>query len=113
MEFLALGGNGDASESVRVVGVVGIGHVPGITKLWPKDQKPYIAEILKIPPASLTSKVVRMSFRITLLTLGGYLVYRFVPVPKMLKENAQPFIHNLLASVTSAKASSDFKYVLH
>ncbi|RZC37929.1 traB domain-containing protein [Asbolus verrucosus] len=101
---------GDASEPVRIVGVVGIGHVPGITKLWPKDQKALIGEILKVPPPSLTSKVVRLTFRISLLTFGGYLVYRFVPVPKMLKENAHVVVHKMLSSV---KGNTDFKYVLH
>jgi pheromone shutdown protein TraB len=101
---------GDASEPIRIVGVVGIGHVPGIIKLWPKDQKPFIAEIMSIPPPSLTSKVVRLTLRISLLTFGGYLVYRFVPVPKMLKENVHLVFHKLL---TNVKGNTEFKYVLH
>lgn len=89
---------------------MGIGHVPGIMKLWPNDQKPFIAAILKVPPPSLTSKVVRLTFRVTLLTFGGYLVYKFVPVPKMLKENSHLVIQRILMSV---KGSSNFKYALH
>jgi hypothetical protein len=84
--------------------------VPGIIKLWPKDQKPFIAEIMSIPPPSLTSKVVRLTLRISLLTFGGYLVYRFVPVPKMLKENVHLVFHKLL---TNVKGNTEFKYVLH
>ncbi|XP_044266692.1 traB domain-containing protein [Tribolium madens] len=103
-------GKEGGDEPIKIVGVVGIGHVPGITKLWPKDQKPFIAEILQVPPPSLTSKVVRLTFRVSLLTFGGYLVYKFVPVPKMLKENSHLVMQHIL---TSVKGNTNFKYALH
>lgn len=101
------GGGGD--ETVKIVGVLGIGHVPGVTKLWPNEQKGFIADIMKIPPPSLSSKMIKLGFRISLLTFGGYLVYRLVPVPKFLKENAHLFVHKVLSNV---KGGSEFKYTL-
>lgn len=69
-------------ESKRVVGVVGMGHIPGIIKRFPEVQTPYIPEIMTIPPQSLTSKIVRVSFRLSLLAFGGILIYRYVPGTK-------------------------------
>ncbi|CAH1980108.1 unnamed protein product [Acanthoscelides obtectus] len=70
------------TEPLRIVGVVGMGHVQGITKLWPHDQSRYVKDMMTIPPPTLTSKIVKYTFKTSLLVLGGYLVYRFVPIPK-------------------------------
>lgn len=67
------------------MGVVGIGHVAGIKELWDVDQSPYIAETMFIPPPSLSSKIFKVTFRISVFTLGGYLVYRYVPIPNIIK----------------------------
>lgn len=88
-------------EPLRVVGVVGIGHVVGISKLWPIDQRPYLADILIVPPPSLSSKIFRITFRLSLLSLGGYLVYRYVPVPKIVKETSTSFIEKLVSNFKS------------
>lgn len=89
----------DPAEKLRVVGVVGIGHVVGITKLWPVTQHQYLKDILTIPPPSLSSKVIRITFRVSLLTLGGYLVYRYVPVPKALKATCENLVQKVLVNV--------------
>lgn len=101
---------GDVSEPPTIVGVVGIGHVPGIIRCWPKDQRPFIPGILEIPPPSLTSRIIKLSFRISILGVGGYLVYRYIPIPRMLKENAQFFAQKLM---TNLKPKADFKYVVN
>lgn len=67
---------------MRVVGVVGIGHVPGIQKLWGQVQAPYIESIMLIPPPTLTSKLIRISFKLSLLSFGGFLIYKYVPGTK-------------------------------
>ncbi|KAJ8976884.1 hypothetical protein NQ317_016483 [Molorchus minor] len=85
-------GNADSSEPLKVVGVVGIGHVPGITRLWPHDQKTYLKDIVTVPPPSLTSKFIRYSYKVSLLAFGGYLIYRYVPVPKIVKEHVHVFV---------------------
>lgn len=79
--------------------VVGIGHCPGITKLWPVQQKQFIAEIMKIPPRSLSSKMVALSFKLSLIGLGGYLIYKYVPVPTGVKNHVHLFIEKVAGGV--------------
>ncbi|KAL8559166.1 hypothetical protein ACOMHN_048413 [Nucella lapillus] len=57
-----------------VVGVVGIGHVPGIIANWPKEQD--IKSIITIPSGSMLGKVVRWSIRASLLCVLSYGCYR-------------------------------------
>ncbi|CAH0557567.1 unnamed protein product [Brassicogethes aeneus] len=91
--------NIEHKEPLRVVGVVGIGHTPGIIKLWPKDQQGNIAEIMEIPPPSLTSVVVSYTYKMSMLTLGGYLIYRYVPIPKMVKSNVEAAVHKMISNI--------------
>ncbi|XP_048244639.1 traB domain-containing protein-like [Haliotis rufescens] len=61
-----------------VVGVVGIGHVPGIVANWSKEHN--IQEILIVPEASVVGRVIRWSVRASvlgLLTYGCYRLYRW------------------------------------
>lgn len=83
-----------------VVGVVGMGHVVGISRLWLKDQRPFLNNILIVPPPSLSSKIFRISFRLSLFTLGGFIVYRFVPIPKMVKETCQNGFEKIVSKIT-------------
>ncbi|CAG2175601.1 unnamed protein product [Oppiella nova] len=63
-----------------VVGVVGIGHVPGIVKKWGQVKDEDIAPLLKIPETSLTTKVVKKSIKYTVIGLAVWGCYRlFVP----------------------------------
>nr|CAI5833359.1 unnamed protein product [Callosobruchus analis] len=62
------------TEPLRIVGVVGMGHVQGIINLWPHDQSAYVNDMLTIPPPSLTSKVVKYTFKTSLLVFGGYMI---------------------------------------
>lgn len=86
-------------EPPTVVGVVGMGHVVGITRLWLKDQRPFVANILTIPPPSLSSKIFRITFRLSLLTLGGFVVYRFVPMPKMFRETCRNGFERIVSNI--------------
>lgn len=67
-------------EAIRVVGVVGMGHALGISRLFPHDQSMHLKEVTEIPPPTLTSKIVSFSFKATLLTMGGYFIYRRLPL---------------------------------
>ncbi|KAK4879232.1 hypothetical protein RN001_007378 [Aquatica leii] len=88
-------------EPGSVVGVVGIGHAVGISRLWSKDQRPYLANILTVPPPSLSSKIFKYTFKVSLLTLGGFIVYRFVPIPKMLRETCRSGFERIVSNIKS------------
>ncbi|XP_075065005.1 traB domain-containing protein isoform X1 [Mixophyes fleayi] len=53
-----------------VVGVVGMGHVPGIEMNWNSDVN--IQEIMSVPPPSTLSKVVTFAAKVTFFGLVGY-----------------------------------------
>ncbi|XP_019879854.1 traB domain-containing protein [Aethina tumida] len=90
--------NPNFKEPLKVVGVVGIGHMPGIVRLWPNDQSGKIEEIMHIPPPSLTSIAIRYTIRISLLSLGGYMIYKYVRVPKVVKTNLETAVHKFVSS---------------
>ncbi|XP_015784086.1 traB domain-containing protein [Tetranychus urticae] len=66
-----------------VVGVVGIGHVPGIKECWGKVTDADIPPLLKIPEKSLTSKIVEKSVKISVLSIMLWAGYRYL-APKSL-----------------------------
>ncbi|XP_056653546.1 traB domain-containing protein isoform X5 [Monodelphis domestica] len=57
-----------------VVGVVGMGHVPGIEKNWTTDLN--IQEIMSVPPPSISSKVSRFVVKAAFFGLMCYGFYR-------------------------------------
>ena len=62
-----------------VVGVVGIGHVPGIVQNWETVKPEDVAKVVVIPPMSTTERITRLGIRVsfTMLTLyTGYRVFR-------------------------------------
>lgn len=62
-----------------VVGVVGIGHVPGIKERWGKVKDEDIPAILHIPESSNTSKIIRKCLRFSVYGLGLYGIYKILP----------------------------------
>ncbi|XP_030863217.2 traB domain-containing protein isoform X1 [Gorilla gorilla gorilla] len=56
-----------------VVGVVGMGHVPGIEKNWSTDLN--IQEIMTVPPPSVSSRVSRLAVKAAFFGLLGYSLY--------------------------------------
>ncbi|KAF0883145.1 TRABD protein, partial [Crocuta crocuta] len=56
-----------------VVGVVGMGHVPGIEKNWTTDLN--IQEIMTAPPPSISGRVSRLAVKAAFLGLLGYGLY--------------------------------------
>jgi len=85
----ALGPDGQKLEGFNpptVVGVVGIGHMPGIIKHWGKVTKEQVKEVVKVDPPSVMSRVFR--FTVKTAFYGGclYGAYRVCrgPVSRML-----------------------------
>nr|XP_020037059.1 traB domain-containing protein isoform X3 [Castor canadensis] len=56
-----------------VVGVVGMGHVPGIEKNWRTDLN--IQEIMTVPPPSISGRVSRLAVKAVFFGLLGYGLY--------------------------------------
>ena len=68
-------------ESSVVVGVVGIGHVPGIVQNWETVQPEDVAKVLVIPPMSKTERLTRIVIRTTFLGLTLYTGYKLLKGP--------------------------------
>ncbi|XP_073951569.1 traB domain-containing protein-like [Choristoneura fumiferana] len=66
-------------EPCRIVGVVGIGHVAGIVEHWGKVRPHDIPPLLKIPPESLSTRIIRVSVRVACVGAVVYGCYRLLP----------------------------------
>lgn len=64
----------------NVVGVVGIGHTPGIKQLWGKVNSSEIPKISTIPPASRSNRIAKATIKYGTLTLIGYGLFRIYRV---------------------------------
>uniref|UniRef100_UPI00398EACBE traB domain-containing protein isoform X2 n=1 Tax=Pristiophorus japonicus TaxID=55135 RepID=UPI00398EACBE len=71
---LALGPEPSQQMPSIVVGVVGMGHVPGIEKNW--NNLLNIQELMSVPPPSLATKVFKFAVKTTVMGLMGYGCYR-------------------------------------
>jgi hypothetical protein len=83
---------------VRVVGVVGIGHVPGIVQHWGKVTAGDIPPIMQVPPPSLTSRVLKLTLKASLCGLVVWGVSRIVSksMPSSIdtiRTSVQGFLH--------------------
>ncbi|KAK6176843.1 hypothetical protein SNE40_015068 [Patella caerulea] len=59
-----------------VVGVVGIGHVPGIVANWSKEQN--IQDIITIPQPSTLSRIIKITVKISFFGLVTWGCYRII-----------------------------------
>ncbi|XP_042231704.1 uncharacterized protein LOC121872737 isoform X3 [Homarus americanus] len=82
-----------------VVGVVGIGHVPGIVNHWGKVTDADIAPIMKIPPPSLSNTILKMTFKISMYGLLGYGVYKCLP--SSAKSTLNSSVQSAISSVSN------------
>ena len=80
-----------------VVGVVGIGHVEGISKNFGKVKDSDISPIMTNPPPSIMSIILVKGFKYTTLCILGYGIYRYL-VPNYVKSLAHS---SLVASIIS------------
>ncbi|KAG7299725.1 hypothetical protein JYU34_016724 [Plutella xylostella] len=67
------------NEPCRIVGVVGIGHVSGIVENWGKISAHDIPPLLKVPPPSLSTRVIRVSVRAACVGALLYAGYKLWP----------------------------------
>ncbi|KZC11409.1 TraB domain-containing protein, partial [Dufourea novaeangliae] len=66
---------------LRIVGIVGIGHIAGITKHWGKVKSSDIAPIMRVPPQSLSTKILKFTIKVSLLSAVIYAGYKILPMP--------------------------------
>lgn len=69
-------GNHAHIQPLKVVGVVGIGHAAGIAENWGKVRPEDIPTILKIPPTSLGTRVLKIGIKYGLIGCTLYAVYK-------------------------------------
>jgi len=60
-----------------IVGVVGMGHVPGIIKNWGRTTEEQICDIVSIPETTRTSRIMGKLVKLSCYGLMAYGVYRF------------------------------------
>ena len=63
-------------EEPVVVGVVGIGHVPGIVENWETVKPEDVARVVVIPPMSATERLTRIGIRLSFAMIALYAGYR-------------------------------------
>lgn len=73
-----------AGEPTRVVGVVGIGHVPGIVANWDSVTQADVDPLMLLPPPSRTSRVVKVALKLSLAGVVLWAAYRVLPRPRFL-----------------------------
>ena len=64
-----------------VVGVVGIGHCPGIEENWLKVRPYHVAEVMALPEQSLIAKTAKVVIKLSFYSLLAYGAYRAVRKP--------------------------------
>ncbi|XP_043796674.1 traB domain-containing protein isoform X1 [Apis laboriosa] len=69
--------------SPRVVGVVGIGHINGIVENWGKVKASDIWPIIRVPPQSLSTKILKFTIKASLLGATIYVGYKVIPLPSI------------------------------
>ncbi|XKL61952.1 hypothetical protein PGB90_001785 [Kerria lacca] len=73
---------GKGCVPTRVVGIVGIGHCAGISRLWGTVADTDIPPLLIIPEPTRTDIFIRRTFKYSFLCLAMVGVYYVVPFPK-------------------------------
>nr|SVE70595.1 EOG090X0AQH [Daphnia similis]SVE72480.1 EOG090X0AQH [Daphnia similis] len=71
--------NGQLNEPPTVVGVVGIGHVAGISRYFEKVSESDVKKVMSIPTQTMASRVFVVSFKLSVLGLVCYGCYKVIP----------------------------------
>lgn len=66
-------------EPCRIVGVVGIGHIAGIVEHWGRIRPEDIPPLLKVPPVSTSTRILRVTVRVAIVSAVIYGAYKLVP----------------------------------
>nr|CAG4646466.1 EOG090X0AQH [Macrothrix elegans] len=91
--------NSQLTEPPSVVGVVGIGHVAGITKYFGQVTESDVKKVMRIPPQTTSSRVLILSVKLTLAGVFCYGCYRIVPkiIPSQLLSSLSSIRQSLLS----------------
>lgn len=65
-------------KAVKVVGVVGIGHIFGIQKNWGDVDESQLKKILTVPPATVSARLFKYTLKYGLFVIIGFSVYKVV-----------------------------------
>ncbi|XP_070525297.1 traB domain-containing protein isoform X3 [Cardiocondyla obscurior] len=88
-------------EPTRVVGIVGLGHTPGIIENWGKVKSTDIPPIMRVPPPSLSGKILKFTLKASILGAVIYVGYKVIRVPvtityQSLKSSVQGLLQDIL-----------------
>ncbi|XP_014209792.1 traB domain-containing protein [Copidosoma floridanum] len=83
---------------VKVVGVVGIGHTLGIVENWGKVDRSQIVPIMSIPPTSMTTKVLKLTFKASIVGVIFYAGYKIAPVSVNVIQSIKSSVEGLIKS---------------
>ncbi|XP_014483603.1 PREDICTED: traB domain-containing protein isoform X2 [Dinoponera quadriceps] len=88
-------------KPMRVVGIVGLGHTPGIIENWGKVQPTDISPILKVPPPSMSSKILKLTVKASVLGAAIYISYKVIAVPAALTfQSIKSSVEGLLKAIS-------------
>ncbi|KAL6431012.1 hypothetical protein ACFW04_007043 [Cataglyphis niger] len=87
-------------EPARVVGIVGLGHTRGIIENWGKVKPADIPPIMRVPPPSLSSKIIKLTVKVSVLGAVIYIGYKIVAIPaastfQTIKSSAEGLLKSL------------------
>nr|CAG4637240.1 EOG090X0AQH [Ceriodaphnia reticulata]SVE73109.1 EOG090X0AQH [Ceriodaphnia reticulata] len=71
--------NTQLTEPPTVVGVVGIGHVAGISRYFEKVSESDVKKVMSVPPQTAASRFLVVSLKLSLACLVGYGCYKVIP----------------------------------
>ncbi|CAL8108596.1 unnamed protein product [Orchesella dallaii] len=104
--FLAATSDAHRNNGGPVVGVVGMGHVPGIVKNWNKTTEEQVNLLDKIPETPISSIIIRKTIKFSLYAITGFLVFkagRSIILRTGLNDKIQPGIQALRDIVINRK----------
>jgi len=96
--YLAATSDAHRSNGGPIVGVVGMGHVPGIVKNWSNTTEEQVNELVKIPETPISSIIMRKTIKFSFYAITGFLVFkagRSVLLRTGLNDKIQPGIQAL------------------
>ncbi|XP_020277934.1 traB domain-containing protein isoform X2 [Pseudomyrmex gracilis] len=98
-------------EPTRVVGIVGLGHTPGIIKHWGKVKPTDIAPIMSIPSPSLSGRILKLTVKASVLGAIIYISYKVAAVPVTFTfQSIKSSVEGLLKSLTDLLGLFCWKY---
>lgn len=67
---------GQYSRPIKVVAVLGIGHVNGVVKFWNEDLESRAKQLCSVPPPTMAGRLTAITIKLGLLVGVGFIVYK-------------------------------------